>query len=605
VGADVTDLQNGNYVVTSPNWNGKSGAATWGSGTAGITGPVSQTNSLVGSNPNDQVGLLGLDEQGNPIYGVSALSNGNYVVGSAFWNGNLGAATWASGTSGQTLDGNSTIDPQNSLVGLAAPTGLDSIAEISAYQSFVAAYVTDGSGRVTVGLVDANQLTFARAQAQTVTITPAQLTSALNNGTAVVLQASNDITINSPITVSAGGNGGALTLQAGRSILVNANITTDNGVLTLLANDTLSNGVVDAQRDPGQAVITMASGTVLNAGSGTVTVQVRDGAGRTNRDSGAITLQTVTAGAVSVANNGPSAGSDVILGPITTTGAQSYTNPNGTTQVMGNLTATNGPLTFNQSVVVTDGFTIGAGSGTINFAGSGTQTLQGGNSSSFSNVNHTSSGTLQLTSGLTVTGTLTNAAGTFDANNQTVTVAGQATVAAGTYLAGTGAQTFTGGLTISGGVFTSSTGPMTVTGGVTLSGGQLSGVGTVDSLTATGGTVAPGTTSPGILTVSGAVAFNSSTTFSVLLNGTGAGTGYSQLMTGNPVTLGGSTLSLVLGFTPPVGSSFEILTTTGGAIPDTFNGLPEGATFSQGGFMFQITYQGGASGTSVVVTRVA
>ena len=29
-------------------------------------------------------------------------------------------------------------------------------------------------------------------------------------------QASNDITVNSPITVSAGGSGGALTLQAGR-----------------------------------------------------------------------------------------------------------------------------------------------------------------------------------------------------------------------------------------------------------------------------------------------------------------------------------------------------------------------------------------------------
>src|SRR5262249_12002057 len=163
---------------------------------------------------------------------------------------------------------------------------------------------------------------------------------------AVVLQASNDITVNSPITVSAGGQGGALTLQAGRSILINANITTDNGVLTLIANDQLANGVVDSQRDPGNAVIAMAAGTALNTGSGALTVELRDAAGLTNRDSGAIPLQTITAGSLAVANNGPSVGSDVMLGPVMTSGAQSYANPNGTATVTGNLTTTNSPITF-------------------------------------------------------------------------------------------------------------------------------------------------------------------------------------------------------------------------------------------------------------------
>ena len=32
------------------------GAVTWGSGTAGVSGPVSATNSLVGSTANDYVG---------------------------------------------------------------------------------------------------------------------------------------------------------------------------------------------------------------------------------------------------------------------------------------------------------------------------------------------------------------------------------------------------------------------------------------------------------------------------------------------------------------------------------------------------------------------
>jgi hypothetical protein len=40
-------LSNGNYVVGSAGWHGR-GAATWGDGTVGITGPVDENNSLVG-----------------------------------------------------------------------------------------------------------------------------------------------------------------------------------------------------------------------------------------------------------------------------------------------------------------------------------------------------------------------------------------------------------------------------------------------------------------------------------------------------------------------------------------------------------------------------
>src|SRR5262249_30537434 len=102
VGLSVTALSNGNYVVRSPDWNGNRGAATWGSGTTGVSGTVSASNSLVGSSPNDQVGLS-----------VTALSNGNYVVGSPSWNANRGAVTWGSGTSGVT----GVVSESNSLVG--------------------------------------------------------------------------------------------------------------------------------------------------------------------------------------------------------------------------------------------------------------------------------------------------------------------------------------------------------------------------------------------------------------------------------------------------------------------------------------------------------
>src|SRR5262249_48341738 len=49
-------LSNGNYVIQSPDWNGGRGAVTWGSGTVGVRGVVSEANSLVGGNSGDGVG---------------------------------------------------------------------------------------------------------------------------------------------------------------------------------------------------------------------------------------------------------------------------------------------------------------------------------------------------------------------------------------------------------------------------------------------------------------------------------------------------------------------------------------------------------------------
>jgi hypothetical protein len=272
----VIPLSNGNYLVQSESWNDGRGAITWGNGNTGTSGPVSDANSLVGSTPGDEVGL----ELGPTS--VVELSSGNYVVRSPYWNDHRGAETWVSGTTGQTLDGVGAITPQNSLIG----TFPFNITENPVDQVFLVAL----GGRVTAGFTDPNQLTYGLAQSQSLTITPDFLSRALDTGTGVVLQASNDITVNSPITVSAAGNGGALTLQAGRSMLLNASISTDNGPLTLIANDQLANGVVDSQRDPGNAVITMASGTRLDTGSGTLTVELRDGAGLTNPDSGPIFL---------------------------------------------------------------------------------------------------------------------------------------------------------------------------------------------------------------------------------------------------------------------------------------------------------------------------
>jgi len=106
----VTALSNGNYVVASPQWSdagiAQVGAVTWGNGASGIAGPVTPANSLTGTNANDKVGL---SSSGN---GVAALGNGNYVVSSMNWSG-IGAATWADGAEGLT----GPVSLSNSFVG--------------------------------------------------------------------------------------------------------------------------------------------------------------------------------------------------------------------------------------------------------------------------------------------------------------------------------------------------------------------------------------------------------------------------------------------------------------------------------------------------------
>jgi len=111
-GDDVEELANGNYVVSSPWWdNGgvaNAGAVTWADGAAGIRGPVSTTNSLVGSSAED---LIGRD-------GLLPLTNGNYVVASQSWrNGAItrtGAVTWGNGATGTV----GAVTTANSLTGI-------------------------------------------------------------------------------------------------------------------------------------------------------------------------------------------------------------------------------------------------------------------------------------------------------------------------------------------------------------------------------------------------------------------------------------------------------------------------------------------------------
>jgi hypothetical protein len=145
----VVALSTGNYVVSSPDWNGGSfngrGAATFGDGTVGIAGTISAANSLIGSAANDRVGSSG----------IIALTNGNYVVNSETWNGtagDVGASTFGNGTSGIT----GVVTAANSLVGSTAGDNVGYIATALSNGN----YVVGSPKWDRAGIVDAGASTF-------------------------------------------------------------------------------------------------------------------------------------------------------------------------------------------------------------------------------------------------------------------------------------------------------------------------------------------------------------------------------------------------------------------------------------------------------------
>jgi len=150
-GADVTALSNGNYVVENSGWdNGttlKVGAVTWGNGSSGTSGVISAANSLIGTMENDQVG----------VGGVTALSDGNYVVSSPYRDSvatlDTGAVTWANGSTG--LFG--TVAPANSLIGTTEgdQIGAGGVSALSKGNYVVRSVYWDN-----VAIVDAGALSF-------------------------------------------------------------------------------------------------------------------------------------------------------------------------------------------------------------------------------------------------------------------------------------------------------------------------------------------------------------------------------------------------------------------------------------------------------------
>lgn len=140
----VTYLANGNYVIRSPHWGNGSpngaGAVTWCHTIADCTGPVSTTNSLVGSSISDHVGTW------EPLSGVIGLPNGNYIVESPEWNSHtgllpVGATTWCNGLVGCQ----GVVSSTNSLIGISASVWDYGIKRSAVVESTDSNYIVSGT----------------------------------------------------------------------------------------------------------------------------------------------------------------------------------------------------------------------------------------------------------------------------------------------------------------------------------------------------------------------------------------------------------------------------------------------------------------------------
>ncbi|MCF2503726.1 T9SS type A sorting domain-containing protein [Dyadobacter sp. CY107] len=268
VGTDnVVELANGNFVVQSRHWDNGSvhnaGAVTLASGTTGITGAVSVSNSLVGSSANDQVG-----------FHVLALANGNYVVRSYGWNNGpmaeAGAVTWGNGLTGIT----GVVSASNSLVGSTAHSYVGNLTALANGNYVVASpywdngpvidagAVTwcDGSKGMTGVISAANSLVGSRTRDMVGNVFP------LSNGNYVVgssgWQVATDVRVGAATWVN-GTTGLTGVVSTSNSLVGTTDLDEVGGIITALTNGNYvvssfgwSNGPVRAA-----GAVTLANGT--------------------------------------------------------------------------------------------------------------------------------------------------------------------------------------------------------------------------------------------------------------------------------------------------------------------------------------------------------
>jgi len=342
LGGFVRALSNGNYVVLNPSWdNGaiaEAGAATWGSGTAGITGAVSAANSLVGSTANDQVGA-----------GVTALSNGHCVVASFAWdNGaiaDVGAVTWGSGTTGVT----GALSAANSLVGSTA-NDLVGVSGVTALSN--GHYVVRSESWNNGAVVGAGAATWGSGTAGVIGAVSAA--NSLVGSTAGDQVGGSDVTAlpngNYVVPIPTWDNGaiadaGAATWGSG-TVGVSGAVSAANSLVGSTAGDFVANAGVTALSNGNYVVAspTWDNGATLNAGAATWasgTVGVTGAVSAANSLVGSTASDLVANAGVTALTNGNYVVASSVWDDGATTDAGAATWGSGTVGIAGAVSAAN------------------------------------------------------------------------------------------------------------------------------------------------------------------------------------------------------------------------------------------------------------------------
>ena len=617
-----------------------SGGGTGGLGGFGGGGGASFTDAGTTTGGNGGFGGGGGGSANSTNSGVGGFAAGSAPGTQGGGGAGLGGAVFvqAGGTvsiTGNTTESGSTVTPGNAgqtYGGKAYGSGFFFQGPVGSTQT-----LTFGDGIQSIADDIADYLGSPGSTANS--------TNLANQGGSVALDKSGSgtLTLSGANTYS-----GGTTLSGGEvAVSSDGNLGTSTGGLTFNGGTLQVTGT--AYTSTGRTIAFSGGGfNIVNSGN-TFTVSQTLGSGAlTKSGSGILTLSATNtySGGTTFSGGEVSVSSDDNLGSST----GSLTFNGGTLKVTGaGYTSTTRTIAFNgggfdiadPNNIFTVSQALG-GTGSLTKSGSGTLTLSA--SDTYSGATTISTGTLALSgtgsiagsSGVAVgTGTTFDISGTGSgASIKSLSGSGTAklgnealnlTAANGTFsgkLSGSGNLSVTGTETLSGDN-SALTGRTSVTTGSTLllgtsgslagsattvnSSATLGGSGQVGALDVEGGTLSPGN-SPGQITVNGNLSLDDTSTYVEQLGGTTAGTGYDQTVVAanaDTVNLGGATLSLQLynGFTPSLGQSYTILDNQGNsAITGTFAGLAQGATVTQSGYSFQISYTGG-TGNDVVLTE--
>jgi hypothetical protein len=110
----IIALTNGNFLVITPTWDNETatdaGAVTFVDGTSGLSGIISSSNSLVGISANDKVGIVKVLYNGKYIVCSPKWNNGSAIDAGAITWGNETAGVSGLVSSSNSLVGSSTGD---------------------------------------------------------------------------------------------------------------------------------------------------------------------------------------------------------------------------------------------------------------------------------------------------------------------------------------------------------------------------------------------------------------------------------------------------------------------------------------------------------------